>query len=490
MSSTLNPKCINSPTFAQDQSFHSLVVQEKLTACKTVSSTVETNQLRSMIIDTNTIYADTITSNDLVVNNITILGTGGSSINNTLTIVADDTNSVNPDNTNTLTITGSGGNYTSSTVVNTLEIVDKRSLTPFVVGINATTAEYTDITTAITAASAAGGGLVLVTAGSYTGFTLNDINVTVKGVSVDRVQITTATTLQNGTVEDLKFSDVLNVTGAEAYVKGCRLDGTPNALSVDMTGTLFIRDCFSYNSGILSLLSGTFIGKDLYFPQSTFSATTSAANNKYFLCRMTSCEFFWGSFQGDMSTTVGDAVVNDCIFRVKLSIGPDTGPPSSTDIINFTMNGGSANECTVNLLSPANNTTPHGYECMFNGVDFATDATSIPRFILINGLATLNGCHFAYTNVVSGTGLFFVQMGLSALVNSIIQVRNCSFAVYGTGVTCTCLYNSNTTPGSPTTNSPIIYHVNNVVQPSTAFYAGNTISTTGGGGAFVAESVF
>ena len=194
-------------------------------------------------------------------------------------------------------------------------------------------------------------------------------------------------------------------------------------------------------------------------------------------------EFNLGDFSGDMPyPSIGQALLNQCRFRTRLQVGTGVGPPSN-NVVDFNMTGGSVGQCILNLDAALDTTTQHSYVCIFSGVSFFPFNTSISDVLLVNGSATFHGCTFGVSRNANSVNLSLVKMGLSAKKGSILQVKNCSFSIYGQSVVCKCIDN-------PNSFGARVFHGGNVAQNISDFYGNNTISTTSGTGVFIDEPVF
>jgi hypothetical protein len=200
--------CNTSSSVSRDAALSSLTVSKNLVACK-----ISSNEIGAVSLD-----VDGATVEELVATNLTVLnsiaidptGTGGGAPGTIASeYLADDSSTATADASGVLTVSGGGGNVTSASG-STLNVTDLRNLSAYVVGPSATDSEYTDIQTAIDAAAAAGGGIVLVKRGVYSGFILNNPTVTVKGVGQSvQAGIASPSVFQAGVLENLVFFDTV-----------------------------------------------------------------------------------------------------------------------------------------------------------------------------------------------------------------------------------------------------------------------------------------
>ena len=473
---SLSPICNNSPSYLQDRLVQSLAVTNKLVACKMVSSSVETGNIRAADITSNTITADQIVANSIIT---TTGGVGGSGSN--ITFFTDDTNTVAPDSQGNFIVTGGGGNHTTALGVNVMELVDKRNITPFVVGLSPNTAEYTDIQSAITAASAAGGGLVLVTRGSYAGFTLSDPLVAVVGVHSQAVIVTTTTTCTAGTLTNLFFQNGLVVNGAGSYVylSNCQLEGT-TALDVQFTNsssTLNMKDCEGYAIGSsLNFRNGTFFLSNLTFTQSSLNLFSDLATNQTITFLVKNSVFSSSVINVTNMTNVASVTFSNCDFLNGIEVGK-----SPSDYVHFSMEGGYTPSCIVRIRAPVDSGTPspvHESKCVLSYVSFYRGSSPADSsVILYGGICTLSHCTFGV--ITSGHTVIRHIPAFGA--NHVLQVRKCIFQAYNNSPNFTCIQRN---PNGK------VYTGQNTVQSNISPYGGSSTITTTTGGTFYTDTGF
>lgn len=447
--------CSQASTYHKDHTYHSLVVHEKLTACSVHARTAEVGQL--------------------VANSI--VSPNGSNLAGASSILTDDNKTAVPNNQGALSFMGVGGIITSTPLPNTIQIADLRNLTPYVVGTNPTDSEYTSIQDAINAASAAGGGLVLVKRGSYSGFTLTNLGVVVKGVERDAVQITTASTVQSGFLVDLFFNAKLDVTGPAGsfvYLKGCHLDGLPICLEVNFTdsnSTIVMHQCEGFNATTLIFRNGTIYARELTFTVGSLDLFSDQATNTTITAQFTSSTFVRSGLNVTNSTNVANVQFLQCNILDTLVLGYST----TTNRVNFAMIQGFVQKCSVDLLIAGSATQLHDYSCMFHGVSFFIPSlTSISDFKMNGGICTIDGCHFGVGRTLTGDTTNITATGTTG---SVLQVRNCTFSIYKKSnalETHICIDNSSLSPLR-------LFTGGNIVQASDLYSGLLTVNPVSGG---------
>lgn len=459
--------CLNIPPYRQDKTYHSLNIQDTLVVCKLINGRFEAQK---GVID------------NLVVGNLS--APNGDKLTD-FAVITDDTQITYTDNNNMLTVSGLGGNETFKLAPHIIEITDKRNLSPYVVGLDALTAEYTDIQSAINAASAAGGGVVLITHGTYGGFTLNDSAVMVLGLVKEGTVVTTPCTIQDGTVKNLFFKAAVNVNGGTSTsvvnLEDCRFDGAPLGLNMNFTSSsaqLNIYKCesnnpnpdgveLSFNNGILNIRESTFHVVDTYF-----SVVCAKANGQVVDAFLENTSIYESGIQSDNDTNITSLNISNCRIR-SIDVGI-----TQTDYINFIMNGGRIDNITVSLVSPTSLTQRHLYTCVLSNVNIFSLPSNDASFVLYRGICTFNNCQFINEQKPL---IKFINLGNNLNINKaqdIVMVRNCTFANYVDGATCTCIDLASSGGGR-------VFTKGNIVQPNTQLYGSSTIITIASGTATV-----
>ena len=355
-----------------------------------------------------------------------------------LDVMLDDGSTVSPDNTGLIDIMGLGGNFTLSNggIPNTVQITDKRNITPFVVGLNPLEAEYTDIQTAISAVISQGGtGMILVQAGTYTnGFSLNVQGITIRGIDPNAVIISGPCQMYAGEVANIQFSNTVTILGDNTTVVNftfCRFYAPTTALNVNASHPAkqtFMNNC-SGRGGVIQVNNGALIGTDCAFTGSTiqvFSSQASLTTGSVTFIRMNCLSFI---FSGDNALAMSQISLENVSINT-LQVGSN-----DAHVCQFLMRYSFARSISVHLFTPANlpSSLLHTYDAIFDHISMLDYLNGFPtQFTFLGGKCTIvNSCFAKARNAIGGTPLLHYNVSNVSLTKHILQVRGCTFSLEG-----------------------------------------------------------